>query len=125
MGLTATIMGILGALALASWWDGLDKKVSKQVKDRLDVEIVTHLSKQEERFQEQIKQMAVCSDTLLDEQRQNFQSEFNELTNKMSKLAWLVDNANEYSLSALREVFPGFMSIQGPGPEETGNKTDT
>jgi len=89
LGLAGAILAILGVFAVAYWWAGLDDKVNKQVKKRIDEEVGRRLQEQEKEFHSQITRVT-----------QQVEKQVNESEDRLRKQASLL----EAQLQGVRKI---------------------
>jgi hypothetical protein len=78
LGVAATVLAILGAVAVAAWWTSLDKQVTKGVNELY--------KKQEEKIDEKVEEMLKQQEQKINDQIVDFREELQIIENNATKI---------------------------------------
>jgi hypothetical protein len=78
LGIAATVLAILGAVAVAAWWTSLDKQVTKRVNELY--------KKQEEKIDEKVKEMLKQQEQKINDQIVDFREKLQIIENNATKI---------------------------------------
>jgi DNA repair exonuclease SbcCD ATPase subunit len=78
LGVAATVLAILGAVAVAAWWVSLDEKVTKRVNELY--------KKQEEKIDEKVKEMLKQQERKINDQIVDFREKLQIIENNAAKI---------------------------------------
>jgi len=88
LAVAATLLAILGAVAVAAWWTGLNEKVDQRVDEQINTAIDLALKEQEKKISEQ-------TTLLLEGQEEKFEKSFSQMQVRLESLAEHASNTEK------------------------------
>ncbi|HVB26054.1 MAG TPA: hypothetical protein VNG51_29205 [Ktedonobacteraceae bacterium] len=111
LAVAATLLAILGAIAVAGWWlnlnDKVDRRVDEQAKKAID-----------QAYQEQVKEISQQTTQLLEEQKKRFEAILSTQQKDMDNLKALTSNIENSAQEAIKQLVIA-MTQQYPWIVET------